>query len=358
MLPLEAGIGAMPASRASLAGLRKRSMPAISAISLAAVSVPHAGQLEQPRLQAADEQQRARARAQRPRGRARFRRRTWARITRTSASCGLRARRPASRSSQTRRSRQPVGQLELGPAVVQKPAQPVLDAGALGDEVLAVIEQQLDLARRALEPRDRQRLDALLERRAGDRQRVDRVALAALARAARAGRPSASAPPARRARRAPAGSARACPTHAGSPRSPTPARGRAPRAQRQHPLVPGGRRLHRLAAAQLAGSGDRPPNTCSCACVGPTRSRSCAPSLRWMSPAKRISGGHTSVGAVATLLSSQAGDPRAAAGDTTDAGQTTGRQRAYESARRRPEDQPGRSDVTARHHRTLTLSGA
>jgi hypothetical protein len=44
----------------------------------------------------------------------------------------------------------------------------------------------------------------------------------------------------------------------------------------------------------------------------------------------------------ATLLSSQAGDPRAAAGDTTDAGQTLG-------VDRRPENQPSRSDVAVDH---------
>jgi hypothetical protein len=32
-------------------------------------------------------------------------------------------------------------QLELRPAIVQKPAQAVLDARALGDQVLAMIEQ-------------------------------------------------------------------------------------------------------------------------------------------------------------------------------------------------------------------------
>jgi hypothetical protein len=44
-----------------------------------------------------------------------------------------------------------VRQVELGPAVVEEPAQPVLDPRALRDQVLAVVEQQLDLARRALE---------------------------------------------------------------------------------------------------------------------------------------------------------------------------------------------------------------
>jgi hypothetical protein len=53
-----------------------------------------------------------------------------------------------------------LGQRELGPAVVQQPAQPVLDPRALGDQVLAVVEQELDLACRALELRHRQRVDS------------------------------------------------------------------------------------------------------------------------------------------------------------------------------------------------------
>jgi hypothetical protein len=42
-----------------------------------------------------------------------------------------------------------------------------------------------------------------------------------------------------------------------------------------------------------------------------------------LNPSKRTSGGHTSVGALATLLSSHAGDPRTATDDTTLASQTT-----------------------------------
>src|SRR5436305_1214045 len=59
----------------------------------------------------------------------------------------------------------------------------------------------------------------------------------------------------------------------------------------------------------------------------------------------RTVGGQTSVGAVATLLSSHAVDPRAAAGDTTFAGQSLGRHDSYGSARRSPENQPTRSDA-------------
>jgi hypothetical protein len=74
---------------------------------------------------------------------------------------------------------------------------------------------------------------------------------------------------------------------------------------------------------------------------------------------KRISGGQTSVGADAKLLSSHAGDPRAATGDTTDISHTgrhipVGRQPVMESARRRPEDLPAGSDVTGPQPETLT----
>ncbi len=74
---------------------------------------------------------------------------------------------------------------------------------------------------------------------------------------------------------------------------------------------------------------------------------------------KWISGGQTSVGADAKLLSSHAGDPRAATGDTTDTSHTrpthpAGRQPVIESARRRPEDLPVGSDVTDPQPRTVT----
>ena len=71
---------------------------------------------------------------------------------------------------------------------------------------------------------------------------------------------------------------------------------------------------------------------------------------------KGISGGQTSVGADAKLLSSHAGDPRAATGDTTDTSQyrtapPAGRQPVIESARRRPKDLPAGSDVTGPQRR-------
>jgi hypothetical protein len=66
---------------------------------------------------------------------------------------------------------------------MQKPAQPLLDAGALTDEVLAVVEQQRDLALGSREPGLGQALQPFADRGPRDRSGVDRVGLAELARA-------------------------------------------------------------------------------------------------------------------------------------------------------------------------------
>ena len=71
--------------------------------------------------------------------------------------------------------------LELGPEVVQLPAQIVDQRGALLDEPFAVIDEQPDIELGPSELRDRQRLNALADRRAGDRDRVDAIRLARLA---------------------------------------------------------------------------------------------------------------------------------------------------------------------------------
>jgi hypothetical protein len=63
---------------------------------------------------------------------------------------------------------------------------------------------------------------------------------------------------------------------------------------------------------------------------------------------KRNFGGQPSLGANATLLSSHAEGPRAATGDKSYVGQANGRQAVSESARRQPENQQQRPDVTAR----------
>ena len=70
--------------------------------------------------------------------------------------------------------------------VVKVPAKPLDGSGPLADEILAVVEQEPDLARLVVEVGDRQ--VGFAKRRPGDRQGIDRIGLAELAlRAARTG---------------------------------------------------------------------------------------------------------------------------------------------------------------------------
>jgi len=72
-------------------------------------------------------------------------------------------------------------QLELRPEVVQVPTQPLLVLDAASDQVLAVVCQQLDLQGPFIQMGGGQCFGALLERRPGDRQGVDRIRLAGCA---------------------------------------------------------------------------------------------------------------------------------------------------------------------------------
>ena len=119
------------------------------------------------------------------------------------------------------------------------PAQPLLRPAALVDEIVAVVDQQLQLAKRLL-VRPRPAQVRLAQRRPRDRERVDRVRLAA--RPARA--------PLRRhqLRRHPhqlltaprAAAARASASAAGSPRPPTTARRSSAAAQPSSSSLPTG----------------------------------------------------------------------------------------------------------------------
>lgn len=71
--------------------------------------------------------------------------------------------------------------LELGAQIEEMPPQPVHGPRPLGDEIVAMIEQQPNLHRLLVQIRDRELLDTVLDDRAGDRQRVDLVRLAQLA---------------------------------------------------------------------------------------------------------------------------------------------------------------------------------
>jgi len=73
-----------------------------------------------------------------------------------------------------------LGDLPVGPEVVQLPAQLVDQPRPSIHEPFAMQRQQPDLELDAGEPGGRQRFDAFSERGAGDRQRVDRVRLPAL----------------------------------------------------------------------------------------------------------------------------------------------------------------------------------
>ena len=64
---------------------------------------------------------------------------------------------------------------------VRRFEKPLLILAASCDQILAVIDQQSDVQRRTVEVRSGELLDPLLERGAGDAERVDRVRLAALA---------------------------------------------------------------------------------------------------------------------------------------------------------------------------------
>jgi hypothetical protein len=89
------------------------------------------------------------------------------------ASCSC-----AVRSSKTQYRRQAAGgNLKSRVDLVQVPAQPVLQAGPLADQLTAVVRQQLDLSGRAVQGRDRQ---AWMQRGQGHRFSVDRVGLAGL----------------------------------------------------------------------------------------------------------------------------------------------------------------------------------
>jgi hypothetical protein len=72
-------------------------------------------------------------------------------------------------------------ELQLGPEVVQVPAQAALVLGAGPDEILAVVEQELDPQGALVEVGGRQGLGTLLQRGPGDRPGVDRVGLAGAA---------------------------------------------------------------------------------------------------------------------------------------------------------------------------------
>jgi hypothetical protein len=71
--------------------------------------------------------------------------------------------------------------LELGTEVQQVPAQPVLDPGALPNQILSMVSEQPDLQRPLIEIRGGKAVHAVLDDRPRDGERVDLVRLARLA---------------------------------------------------------------------------------------------------------------------------------------------------------------------------------
>ena len=242
MRPELAGIGAIPAARASLASVAKRSAPAISPTSLAAVSGP------QPRSATSCGA-------------------TWATRSAISVSsalmvCGqlahaaqlvardahahrlLGARQaPGDLARPLLREQRAAGQRQLGPEVVQVPLQRAVERHPGADQALAVIDQQADVELDTGQRRRRQRLDPGRQRGARDRHRVDLIGLPALTARPSTAPPSAASRRAQRVHRDRARSAPARPKRAGSPPRPRPADHRArapsPTTSRTHAGRPG-----------------------------------------------------------------------------------------------------------------------
>jgi hypothetical protein len=152
-------MGAIPARRASLAELVKHWMPAISAMSLAAVRAPTPGSSSRLGccVMASRRSSSCRARASRVSSRSRLT------VLAHHADVGLllAAGEAASKLLKPGHAVKASGrQRELRPAVVQQPPQPVLDPRALPDQALAMVEEELDLPGGAVQHRDWQRLDA------------------------------------------------------------------------------------------------------------------------------------------------------------------------------------------------------
>ena len=154
VVPRRRGSARSPAVRASLASVAKRSAPAISPISLAAVSAPQPRSASSRGASSATSAASSRSSSLIARVSSRMRRSS-SRAIRTRAVCSARARRPATRSCQWARISAPGWDLELGPEVVQLPAQVVDQRRALADQPLAMIDEQPHLELRAGQLRDR-----------------------------------------------------------------------------------------------------------------------------------------------------------------------------------------------------------
>ena len=224
------------------------------------------------------------------------------------------------------------------------PQQRAVELDAVADQPLAVIDQQPQIELGPVELRGRERVQALLQRGAGDVERVDRVGLAALAGAlARLGRQVRRDPqhplaaldqkPLQRPRHVPAVLER---PHALLVESARPLQQRRrTRGARPRPSA-------RRAARPLP---PRPRRSCANACECPRRARSLT--LVLLSSTETDTWRTRLAGGDATHLSSHARHPRPATSDKTKGSQAQpGRQPQRESARRPVGTLTSASDVT------------
>ena len=263
---------------------------------------------------------------------------TSSRAIRTCAVCSRRVRRRPTRSSQTARSSAPSGTAQFRVEVVQVPAQPLLSPPSLVDQVVAVIDQQLQLA----QPLLTRRADGRAAARAAppcDGERVDRVGLAARAAGTPLRRHQLRRYPHQPLARRRAASARA---HAVSCRQSSSAHSRSDASD-----------------ADQTSNSDAEPAVSSASAApglvdGDRRQRLLVHvhsdhdhSDRLLQRRGRPASGQTSIEAAATLLSGHARRSREGGGDTTLASQPTGDAHAgiTRVSRRRPES-------VSRSHRT------
>ena len=200
-----------------------------------------------------------------------------------------------------------LGDLPVGPEVVQLPAQLVDQPGPGVHEPFAMQRQQPDLELGAGEPGGRERLDALSQRGACDRERVDRIRLPALAdpwRASainRGGRRTTVSPRSIKNRSSAAGDVADVLEHP----HPLCVELARPLQQLTEPLTPGSDRALR----DLHARAGRPRPPCASACADRPRSSTSDPSLHRMNPMKRTPGGHYSVGALPSSYQVTPGRP-------------------------------------------------
>jgi hypothetical protein len=241
----------------------------------------------------------------------------------------------------------PARDLELGPQVVQMPAQSLLVLGATRDEIVAMVREQPDIERPSVQVRSRERLESFAQRRPATlnasiesdlpRSRAERRAPAMCLGATRTTR-----------------SPRATRNRSKAPdtcRQSSSAQTRSGSSLRAHnssfpklPVRAGAVSSPRAAAVSASTA----PQVCVFLCVSvPTTIICTVPSI----DDEADSGGHVSLEALARLLSvTPVGLGRRRATQQPSV-TPVGRQKVNESARRRPENQPRRSDVTAQTQR-------